>query len=66
VDWGNEYIGLLVEAVLDVVATERDQLSPAPSNVNGAQGRFFEGVCQSQELLIAVLDADAVLAETTD
>ncbi len=39
----NEFIGLLVDRVDEVVEMEHDQWQPPPANVNRGQARFFKG-----------------------
>ena len=58
----NEYIGLLVDRVDEVVEVESDQWEPLPTNVTGSQARFFKGVCRAGGRVITLLDASAVLA----
>ena len=58
---GGEHIGLLVDRVGDVVHTRPDQLSPPPANVQGVEARFFLGVHQADEDLLAILDISQVL-----
>ncbi len=62
VDHEDEYIGLLVDSISDVIVAERERVIPSPANVEGAQKRFFQGVYQGDQGLIAVLDAEEVLS----
>ena len=39
-----ESIGFLVDKISDIVALKSDQISPAPTNIKGVQGRYFIGV----------------------
>jgi purine-binding chemotaxis protein CheW len=57
----NEFIGLLVDRVDEVVEVERDHWQPPPANVNGAQARFFKGVCRVGGRVITLLDAGEIL-----
>ncbi len=61
-DWEGEQFGLLVEYVADAISIDRIDIKPAPENVRGVQGRYFKGVFETQERLIALLDTSAVLA----
>lgn len=63
VEWNNEYVGLLVDGVSDVVNAEISQIAPAPSNVQGVQGSFLEGVLRTRESLISILGIDKILAD---
>ncbi|MDY7030541.1 MAG: chemotaxis protein CheW [Thermodesulfobacteriota bacterium] len=63
VDSQNEHIGLLVDRISDVVATELDKVDLPPANIGGVQGRFFEGVFKTQDSLIGILNVEEVLKE---
>jgi len=62
VDWNGEYMGLLVSAVSDVVTADREGIVPPPSNVKGAQGRYFQGMYRTDKHLIAILDVEEILS----
>jgi purine-binding chemotaxis protein CheW len=57
----DEYIGLFVDQIADVVSVDSDKILPPPSNIRGAQGRFFDGVIKAEQGLIAILNVDEVL-----
>jgi purine-binding chemotaxis protein CheW len=59
----NEYIGLLVSRIGDVVEAEWEKVERPPANIGGVQGFFFKGVFKMKDRLIGILDADRVLAE---
>jgi len=59
----NEYIGLLVDQVAEVVPAQMEKVLPPPSNVSGIQGKYFEGVYKTENGLIAILDVEEVLKE---
>jgi purine-binding chemotaxis protein CheW len=59
----NEFIGLLVDRVDEVVEVESAHWQPPPANVNWGQARFFKGVCRSRGRVITLLDAGKILAE---
>lgn len=61
VDCQDEYTGLLVDRIADVVPVDSSKILPPPSNVRGAQGRFFDGVFKTDQGLIAVLNVEEVL-----
>ncbi len=64
VRWQNEYIGLLVDKVTEILAIDSTQIGEPPSNIRGVQGRFFKGVVKaSGKELLAILNLDAILAE---
>ena len=59
----NEYIGLLVSSIGDVVEAEWDKVEKPPANIGGVQGTFFKGVFKTKHQLIGILDSDVVLAD---
>jgi purine-binding chemotaxis protein CheW len=59
----NEYIGLLVSSISDVVEANWDKVEDPPANIGGVQGAFFKGVFKTQDRLIGILDVHKVLAE---
>lgn len=60
---GNEFIGILVDKISDVLQINGDLIAPAPGNIQGVSGRFFDGVYQAENKLIALLSPDLVLME---
>lgn len=63
VNSSNEYIGLLVSRISDVVAADMEKVEKPPANINGVQGAYFKGVFKTKDRLIGILDVDKVLAE---
>ena len=61
VDCQDELTGLFVDRIADVVSVDSARVLPAPSNVRGSQGRFFEGVFKTDQGLIAILNMEEVL-----
>lgn len=61
VNWNDEFVGLLVDKISDVVTAAKEDIMPPPSNIKGAQGKYFQGVIKKDEHLIGVLEIDAVL-----
>jgi len=59
----NEYIGILVDSISDVVVAEKDQIEPPPSNIGDLQGTYFEGVYKTDKNLIGILDVEQVLKD---
>jgi purine-binding chemotaxis protein CheW len=59
----NEYIGLLVSRISDVVEAKWDKVEDPPANLGGVQGAFFKGVFKTKDRLIGILDVTKVLAE---
>lgn len=56
-----EPIGLLVDRVADTINVDAAAIQPAPSNVNGVQGRNLRGVCRGGGRLVALLELATVL-----
>jgi len=59
----NEFVGLLVDRVDEVVEVGRDQWQAPPANVLSGQARFFQGVYRTRGRAITVLDPRAILSE---
>jgi purine-binding chemotaxis protein CheW len=59
----NEYIGLLVSSISDVVEAQWDKVEDPPANIGGLQGAFFKGVFKTEDRLIGILDVNKVLTE---
>jgi purine-binding chemotaxis protein CheW len=62
VDREDEYVGLLVDAIADVIAVDRSQLMPPPSNVDRIQQRFFQGIFPAEDGLIAIMNVEEILS----
>ena len=58
----DEFIGLLVDRVGEVLEVERERLEAIPSNVIANQRRMFLGVCRTDAHAITLLDADRIMA----
>ncbi len=58
---GDENIGLLVDAVNDVVIASEEAIEPPPSNLAGVTGHFFQGIYKQDHELVAILDIDELL-----
>jgi purine-binding chemotaxis protein CheW len=59
----DEHIGLLVDSISDVALAKREDIEPAPSNIGGVKGKYFQGVLKTEKQLIGILDIDEVLKE---
>lgn len=57
----DEYVGLLVTKISDVVEAEWERVEPPPANIGGLQGNLFKGVFKTKDRLIGILDVDKVL-----
>lgn len=63
VDFQDEQVGLLVDRISDVLVAESEKIEPAPANIGGMQGKYFEGVFKTDKSLIGILDIEEVLKE---
>jgi len=57
----DEQIGLLVDRIADVVLARPDAVDRPPANVNGVDGRNFQGVYKLDAELLVILDVDTAL-----
>jgi|ERR1035441_1761439 purine-binding chemotaxis protein CheW len=62
----DEFIGLLVDRVDEVVEVERDSWQPPPANANWGQAKFFQGVCRARGRVITLLDAGQILKQRNE
>ena len=60
---GNEFIGLLVDRVDEVVESDLSQLRPPPANLSASQSRFLKGVCRTGSRVLTVLETSGILGE---
>jgi purine-binding chemotaxis protein CheW len=58
---GQEDIGLMVDAVEDVVSASREELEQPPSNVAGTSGHLFQSILKIQDDLISIIELDRLL-----
>ena len=68
IEWKNETVGLLVDAVLDTHTAFLDQLTPVPPQLTGADSQTLRGLFRCGTQLVAMLDLQALLdcGTTTD
>ncbi|HEY3838264.1 MAG TPA: chemotaxis protein CheW [Bryobacteraceae bacterium] len=59
----NEFIGLLVDRVDEVVEIDPAQLQPPPANISPGQGQFLKGICRAGNRVITLLDTAAILGD---
>ena len=57
----DEYIGLLVDRIADVVPARWDQVEASPANIGGVQAKFFKGVYKTENSLLGILDIEGIL-----
>ncbi len=61
VDSHNEYVGLLIDRIGDVVSAPGADIDPPPANLDDVAGAMTVGVYKSPGLLINILDIDRVV-----
>jgi len=57
----DEYIGLLVDKIGDVIKADRNKLEAPPANIGGVHGKYFEGVFKTDQSLIGIINIEEVL-----
>jgi purine-binding chemotaxis protein CheW len=60
----NEFLGILVDRVSEVIEINSGQAESLPVNIPSAQARFFQGVCRVAGQVIAVLNPGEVMNES--
>lgn len=61
VRYNDEFIGLLVDCMQDVVIAKESSISPPPSNVDGISGAYFEGIFRMEKDLVVILNLRELL-----
>lgn len=61
VNVGTRVIGLIVDAVSDVLTFSPQEVQPAPDLGGGSDGRFARGIARVQDSLVVLLDLERVL-----
>lgn len=59
-----DWMGAVVDQVLDIRPVEPGEITPPPSIVRGIAGDYLRGVVRRGEALVVVLDIDRILAST--
>ena len=57
-----ESIGFLVDRISDILTLRDDEISPAPTNIKGVQGKYFLGVHTVESEILVLLNVEAVLS----
>ncbi|KPA10539.1 Chemotaxis protein cheW [Candidatus Magnetomorum sp. HK-1] len=60
-----EPVGLLVDAIGDVVQTDEDSIEQPPANASGIESDFMAGVVRQNDELILILSTDKILNDKT-
>lgn len=58
----DEYIGLMVDAIGDVISASTSEIEPIPSNMDGLKKEYFTSVIKLDEQLIGVIDVANITA----
>lgn len=58
-----EAIGLWVDRISDILTVRSDLVSSPPANVDGIDGKFFQGVHTLEKDIVVLLDVEQVLAD---
>ena len=58
-----ESIGFLVDKISDILTLSSDQISPAPTNIKGVQGKYFLGVHTLESEILVLLNVEEALAD---
>lgn len=61
---GGEWIGAVVDAVVEVTGLEAGALQPPPKFFRGLAGEYLKGIVRLGEKLVIVLDVDRLLSAT--
>ena len=57
----DELIGVLVDSVADILSVPHNEIEPAPANIDGVEGRFFQGVYALGDGVVVLLDVEQLL-----
>ncbi len=60
---GTKTIGIVVDAVSEVLRVTQDQIAPAPPTVAGLGQEYLTGIVKMEERLLIMLDIDRLLNE---
>ncbi len=58
-------LGIVVEAVSEVVRIPVKQIEPAPAMIAGVEGKFLKGIARFEDKLILLMDVEEVFARWT-
>jgi purine-binding chemotaxis protein CheW len=61
VESGDGLVGLLVEAVSEVIRVPEDHIHPAPKVTTGLDSEYLRGICRVDERLLIYLDVKKVV-----
>lgn len=61
VDSKGEYVGLIVDAIGDVVQAGKTEIKAPPANIDHINKDYFHGVLENTEQLIGILNIDKLI-----
>ncbi|HEU0013693.1 MAG TPA: chemotaxis protein CheW [Longimicrobium sp.] len=62
VEYGGDRLGLVVDAVTEVLRVPETAISPPPSYIKGLAAEFVRGIVRLDERLVILVDMDRVLS----
>jgi purine-binding chemotaxis protein CheW len=63
VEYNQQVVGMLVDAVAEVVYLRASEIDPGPNIGDEGSGRFVKGVCNKENVLLILLDLAKLLAD---
>ncbi len=61
---GSEWVGALVDAVVEVATVDASRISPPPAFFRGLAAEYLQGIVKRDDKLVIVLDVERLLAAT--
>lgn len=61
---GAEWVGALVDAVVEVATVDPARISPPPAFFRGLAAEYLQGIVKREDKLVIVLDVERLLAAT--
>lgn len=61
---GSEWVGAVVDAVVEVATVDATRISPPPAFFRGLASEYLEGIVKREDKLVIVLDVERLLAAT--
>lgn len=61
---GAEWVGALVDAVVEVATVDTPRISPPPAFFRGLASEYLQGIVKREDKLVIVLDVERLLAAT--
>lgn len=62
IKWEDQYIGLNVDGIADIISIAPSKITPPPANVDRADVRFYEGVYTTKDEIIVILNIDEIVS----